>query len=111
MFSGKEMPQEIRTKLGQIVDLQEQTATMRADAKSAQERIDALFRDQERLRENIKALRDTREDQELRSRRLDQLSKQEDQIQSTRAQVETLNQEIDAGQKRLSDLIANLSWQ
>ena len=62
MFASKVTPQAIREKLGKIVDLQEQLGAMREDLKVTQAGIDALFHDQDRLRENLKALRDTSED-------------------------------------------------
>jgi hypothetical protein len=111
MFAGRETPQDIRQKLGQIVDLQEQVAKLQEDARQTQASIDTVFRDQDRLRENIKSLRDTREEQELRSRYLGQLSKQEEQIQASRAHIEQVNTDIAAAQVRLGDLISNLSWQ
>ena len=111
MFSGRETPQDIRQRLGQIVDLQEQIATMQEDVRKTQEGIDTVFRDQERLRENIRSLRDTREEQELRSRYLAQLTKQEDQVQASRTHIDQVNKDIAAVQARLGDLISNLSWQ
>src|SRR6185295_5319451 len=110
LFSGKETPQAVRDKLGQIVDFQEQIATMRADIASTQNNIDSLFRDQERLRENIKALRDGAEEQQLRTRYLDQLKKQEDQIDAGRAHIESVNKDMNTTQNKLSDLISNLSF-
>ncbi|HEX4998972.1 MAG TPA: hypothetical protein VFY29_12150 [Terriglobia bacterium] len=111
LFSNKQTPQQVQTKLGQIVDTQEQIATLQNNLRLTEQSIDTLFKDQERLRENIKALRDTREEQELRSRYLDQLTKQENQITTARAQVETLKKDITNAQNRLSDMISTLSWQ
>lgn len=110
MFAGKETPQAIREKLGQIVDLQEQLEAMRDDLKTTQEGIDALFHDQDRLRENLKALRDTSEDQQLRSRYLDQLKKQEDRIDASRTHIDAVNKDLATAQAKLSDLISNLSF-
>src|SRR5688572_16113491 len=72
LFAGRETPQSVREKLGQIVETQEQIAGMRADVQSTQSTVDTLFRDQERLRENLKALRDGSEEQQLKPRNLDQ---------------------------------------
>jgi hypothetical protein len=83
---------------------------MRADAQTNQATIDTLFRDQERLRENLEALRDASEDQQLRNRYLDQLKKQEDQIEASRLHIESVNKEINAIQARLSDLISNFAF-
>jgi len=109
-FSGRETPQAVREKLGQIVDVQEQIAARRAEVQTTQRTMDGFFRDQERLRENLKALRDSREDQELRTRYLDQLKKQEDQIDASRARIESLNNEVAAAEARLADLILTVSF-
>ena len=110
LFAGRETPQAVRDKLGQIVDTQEQIAGMRSDVQNTQATIDTLFRDQERLRENLKALRDGNEEQQLRTRYLDQLRRQEDQIDAGRAHIESVNKEIASTQSRLSDLISNLTF-
>ena len=110
LFAGRETPQAVREKLGQIVDTQEQIARMRADVQATQAGIDTLFRDQERLRENLKALRDGPEEQQVRTRYLEQLRKQEDQIESSRAHMDSVNREVTAAQARLSDLISNLTF-
>jgi hypothetical protein len=110
LFSGRETPAAVREKLGQIVETQEQIAAMLEDNRKTQEGIDTLFRDQERLRENLKALRDTSEDQQLRTRYLDQLKKQEDQIDASRAKSETVSSQIAETQAKLGDLISNLTF-
>ena len=110
LFAGRETPQSVREKLGQIVDMQEQIAGMQADVQKTQSMIDTLFRDQDRLRENLKALRDGAEEQQLRTRYLDQLRRQEDQIDAGRAHIDSVSREIAAAQSRLSDLISNLTF-
>jgi hypothetical protein len=110
LFAGRETPQSIREKLGQIVDMQEQIAGMQAEVQKTQATIDTLFRDQDRLRENLKALRDGAEELQLRTRYLDQLRRQEDQIDTGRARIDSVNREIAAAQSRLSDLISNLTF-
>jgi hypothetical protein len=110
LFSSTEMPAQIREKLGQIVDLQEQLTAMRADVQTTQGGIDTLFRDQERLRENLKALKTGVEEQQLRSRYLGQLRTQEDQIDKNRAHIATVNGQIVEAQAKLSDLITTLTF-
>lgn len=109
-FAGKETPQTIREKLGQIVEFQERLATMRGDLTTTQKGIDALFHDQDRLRENLKALRDSSDDQQLRARYLDQLKKQEDRIDSSRTHIDAVDKDVAELQVRLSDLISNLTF-
>jgi hypothetical protein len=110
MFSGKETPPAIRERLGQIVDIQEQAAAFTNDIATAEARTISLFQDQERLRENLKALANRREEQDLRRRYLDQLSKQENEIDQLRARSEEVKKQLAAAQARLSELITTLSW-
>jgi hypothetical protein len=110
LFSGKETPAAVREKLGQIVDTQEQIASLRDDLRTTQQTIDTTVRDQDRLRENMKALRDTREEQELRTRYLNQLKMQEDLIDSSRSHIESVNRSIAAAEARLADMISNLTY-
>lgn len=110
LFAGRETPQSVRERLGQIIDVQEQIAAMRAEISRTQATIDTLFRDQERLRENLKALRDGPEDQALRTRYLDQLKRQEDQIDASRARIEMVNKDLATAQARLGDLISNFTF-
>jgi hypothetical protein len=110
LFAGRETPQSVREKLGQIVDMQEQIAGMRSEVQTGQNTIDTLFRDQDRLRENLKALRDGAEEQQLRARYLDQLRRQEDQIDAGRVRIDAVNKEIATAQSRLGDLISNLTF-
>ncbi len=110
LFAGKETPAQVREKLGQIVDLQEQIATLRAEAQSTQATIDSTYRDQERLRENLKALKNGVEEQQLRSRYLGQLRKQEDEIDASQKHVASVNTQMVAAQAKLSDLISTLAY-
>jgi hypothetical protein len=110
LFAGKETPAQVREKLGQIVDLQEQIATLRAVAQSTQATIDSTYRDQERLRENLKALKNGVEEQQLRSRYLGQLRKQEDEIDASQKHVASVNTQMVAAQAKLSDLISTLAY-
>lgn len=110
LFAGRETPQAVRDRLGQIVDTQEQIARLQSDAQATRTGLDSLYRDQERLRENLKALGTRREQQQLRARYLEQLRGQEDQIDAGRARVDAVNQEITSAQARLGELISNLTF-
>jgi hypothetical protein len=110
LFAGRETPPAVREKLGQIVDAQEQVASLTTDAQATQASIDGLFRDQERLRENFKALGTGAQSQPLRARYLDQLKSQEDQIQTMRTRIDAINKEIATARARLADLIATFAF-
>jgi hypothetical protein len=109
LFTNSGTPARVREQLGQIIDLQEQLASLRGQVKESQDGIDGVFRDQERLRENLKALGTGVEDRQLRSRYLGELQKQEDQLEAGRARMAAVNAEISRLQAQLGDLIATLS--
>jgi hypothetical protein len=111
MFAANATPQVVRERLGQIVDTQEQIGAFANDVGLTRTKTDALYQDQERLRENLKALGNRREEQELRRRYLDQLSRQESEIEQLRAQTETLSARLSEAQNRLRQLVANLSFE
>jgi DNA repair exonuclease SbcCD ATPase subunit len=110
LFAGRETPQAVREKLGQIVEAQEQVASLTTDAQSTQAGIDRLYRDQERLRENFKALGTGAQAQPLRTRYLDQLKSQEDQIQTMQTRIDAINKEIATARARLADVIATFAF-
>jgi hypothetical protein len=110
-FDNKATPQRIRERLGEIVGIQEQVASMRGEMQALQGGIDTLFSDQARLRENLKALGDGAEDQQVRSRYLQQLRTQEDRIDDARARIATLTADVASSETRLSDLISNLVFE
>jgi hypothetical protein len=110
LFAGAATPPDVRRRLGQIVDLQERVSTLTSEVQATQASIDTLFRDQERLRENLKALGTGSQDQEMRSRYLDQLRRQEDQIDAARTRIDAANAEIGTTQAQLSELISTFAF-
>jgi hypothetical protein len=111
LFSGTETPRVLREKLGEMVDLQERIAARGAERSEAESKVTTMFRDQQRLRDNLMALRSTGEEQNLRSRYLVELSKQEDEILALRTRSEALQKEILSAQKDLADRIEKLAWE
>jgi hypothetical protein len=110
LFDNSATPQRIRERLGDIVETQERLSAMRADVQQLQAGIDSWFKDQERLRENLKALGDGAEDQQLRSRYLQQLQSQEDQIDASRARIDAVTKEMATTEARLNDLISTFTF-
>ena len=111
LFSNRSAPAQVRERLGQIVDLQEQLAAMRTNVQAAQSAIDATFKDQDRLRENLKALGDRPEDQQLRSRYLGQLETQEDQLAAARERITAITAEVAATEATLGNLITTFTFE
>jgi hypothetical protein len=111
LFSGNETPADIRSKLGDLVSAQESVAELQSEAEVTQGKVDVLFHDQDRLRENLKALRDSREDRDLRVRYLEQLTRQEDDIRNLRSHLDDVKKNIASIEAKINELITNLAWE
>ncbi|HEX5000526.1 MAG TPA: hypothetical protein VFY29_20050, partial [Terriglobia bacterium] len=109
-FSNSETPQALRESIGAIIDLQERVATLTRERTEVEAKIARLFPDQNRMRNNLNALRSTAEEQALRSRYLGELTRQEDEIAALRARSDALEQEVVAAQADLADRIEQLAW-
>ncbi len=94
-----------RGTLEQIVALQREVADAQREVRRTQERIDAIFREQERLRANLNSVQ---RDSDLYRRYIADLDAQEDELAELRAQLEQQRQAADELQRRLDDLVAGL---
>ena len=80
-----------------------------SERQGAQSEINGIFQDQERIRENLKALGGSREEKAARARYLDRLSSGENALAGLRAQVEDLLRRIHKQEDDLARLISELS--
>ena len=73
------------------------------DQKSAREGdIEAIFDDQQRLRENMKALKGSAEEKALLQRYTQQLNEQENRLDALHKEVQQLEQQKDQPRRRRS---------
>ena len=70
----------------------------------------AIFDDQQRLRENMKALKGTPEEKALIQRYTQELNQQEDRLEAIRKQGEQLERQIGAQQEKVDAMIAALAF-
>ena len=70
----------------------------------------AIAQDQERLRENMKALRGSPEEKQLLQRYTRQLDQQEDQLAELSKSLADTSAKLDAARTELSKLVATLSF-
>jgi hypothetical protein len=110
VFSGKETPADVRSRLGQIIDLREAADGFMSESNALEEQRTAIFADQERLRNNLSSLGKTKEDQTLRKRYLDQLAAQEDQLVVLRAGITRLADQLANTLKEMAALIDTLTF-
>ncbi|MDA2930817.1 hypothetical protein MYX84_12880, partial [Acidobacteria bacterium AH-259-O06] len=93
-FAGLKIPPELRQKLEEIVAAREKIASLQKQVQSLDQEIDSIFRDQTRLRENLRALGRTEEEKQLRQRYLNQMNQQENRIEQVRRNRSNLTQQI-----------------
>lgn len=110
-FSGRSVPREITERLQGIIALQRKLADLRRSSEEVDRQVQSVFGDQERLRENLKALGTGREDQPLRQRYLTELNRQEDLLNELRSRSQALQEEVLSEQSRLEQMIASLEWE
>lgn len=110
-FSGPSIPRQIRERLQEILSVQRRVFDLRGSSQELDRRIQSLFSDQERLRENLKALGTGGEDQTLRRRYLSELNQQEDQLKELRDRFQAIQEEVRSEQTRLEQMIASLEWE
>jgi hypothetical protein len=75
---------------------------------SRQKEMTSIFDDQQRVRENLKALKGSAEEKELTQRYTRQLNQQEDRVQSLRTEVDGLRGKRDQAQAELNRMVQDL---
>jgi hypothetical protein len=81
------------------------------DKKTVREQdMQKIFDDQQRLRENMKALRGSAEEKALLQRYTQQLSEQENQLEKLRKETDQLDAQRDRAQEALDQMIQELSF-
>lgn len=104
------LDKEMERALAGIVAKKNQIADLNRQMQEADQEIERLFRDQERMRENIRALGGSPEEAQLRQRYVRQMNAQETRLEALRAKRAQLEQQRNAAQKELDTLIQNLSF-
>jgi archaellum component FlaC len=102
---------EIEKALRKIIAQKNSVAALDADVASRKSKISSISEDQQRLRENMKALKGTVEEKALTARYVRELNEQEDRVQSLHREMADLQQKREAEQKTLNDMIEGLQME
>ena len=78
---------------------------------SRKSKISGISEDQQRVRENMKALKGSVEEKALVARYVRELNEQEDRVQSLHREMADLQQKREAAQKTLNDMIEGLQME
>jgi len=102
---------EIEQALRKVIAQKNSIAAIDAEVSSRKSKISGITEDQQRVRENMKALKGSVEEKALVARYVRELNEQEDRVQSLHHEVADLQQKRDAAQKTLNDMIEGLQME
>ena len=100
---------ELEKDLRAIVGKKNELSVIEQEIQKRQRSHDEIVQDQQRLRENMKALKGSTEERALLQRYTKQLNDQEDQVAVLRKEIESLSKDMEAGRKQLNEMIWAIS--
>ncbi len=101
---------ELEQAMRQILAQKDAVAKLDADVKSKQSDVDRIVADQDRLRENMKALKGTPEERALTERYTGELNDQENQLAVLRKEIAALQGQRKQAQEELDSMIEHLTF-
>jgi len=101
---------ELEQALRQILAQKDALAKLDAELRAKQAGVDVIVKDQDRLRENMKALKGTPEEKALTQRYTNELDDQETQLAAMRKEISSLEAKRSQAQQELNTTIENLSF-
>lgn len=96
-------------QVGEVTD--QLTVQAQAFPQEVQEQISSVFNDQERIRENLKSLKNSDEEKAIRQRYVNRLDQQENRLEALRSQLQELSLEIGKKERELDRLISEFEWE
>lgn len=105
----KSINAKVEQELRKIVAQRWVVGRHEADIRARQEQVQQIFNDQQRVRENMKALKGSSEEKQLLQRYTRQLDQQESQLDALRAEIAGLEQKRDAAREELNRMTQELS--
>jgi hypothetical protein len=105
----KQITPAVQEVFQRILAQKNQVSSLEDQIKTRQNEVDAIGKDQARLRENMKALKGSSEERALLLRYTKQLDSQEDRLSALKQQIGDLNQKQDAEQQKLDDMMEQIT--
>jgi hypothetical protein len=102
---------EIEQALRKVITQKNSIAALDAEVGLRKSKISGIAEDQQRVRENMKALKGSAEEKALVARYVSELNEQEDRVQSLNREMADVQQKREAAQKTLDDMIEGLQME
>ncbi len=99
---------EAEKMLRRVVGRKNAISALEADIAAHKAQMSSISEDQQRVRENMKALKGSSEEKALVERYARELNDQEDRVQSLQPEISALQQRRDVAQKALTEMIEGL---
>ena len=109
--TAKMIDAETERTLRRIIAQKDGIAALDADLASHKSQITGISEDQQRVRENMKALKGSAEEKALVERYVRQLNQQEDRVQALQHEIAELQQKRSAAQKSLNEAIEGVQME
>ena len=110
-LSQKMINPEVEKALRRIVAQKNDIAVLESVITGRRSQVSSISEDQQRLRENMKALKGSAEEKALVERYVRELTEQEDRVQSLRREIAEMQQNRDAAQGALNGMIEALQME
>jgi hypothetical protein len=110
-LSQKMISPEIEQALRKVMAQRATVAGIDGEVASRNSKISGISEDQQRVRENMKALKGSAEEKALVARYVRELNEQEDRVQSLHHEVADLQLKREAAQKTLNEMIEGLQME
>ncbi|HEX6973269.1 MAG TPA: DUF4139 domain-containing protein [Vicinamibacterales bacterium] len=101
----------LQAALKPLLDKRAEVTAIERQLASLQQKREEIARDQERLRENMKALRGSAEEKQLLQRYTRQLDEEETELDALKKSIATAEAARDKARGELSDLMATVSFE
>ncbi len=92
-----------------VLDQKSQVSSLDSRRKSRQQEVEAITKDQARLRENMKALKGSAEEKALLQRYTRQLDSQEDRLNSLNKEISDLQEKHAQEQEKLDHIVQEIT--
>ncbi|MGD1077775.1 MAG: DUF4139 domain-containing protein [Candidatus Sulfotelmatobacter sp.] len=102
---------DVEKALRRIVAQKNDIAVIEAVITGRRSQVSSISDDQQRVRENMKALKGSAEEKALLERYVRELNEQEDRVQSLRREIADMQQKRDAAQSTLNEMIGALQME
>jgi hypothetical protein len=100
---------QMRQALEAVVELKSQISSLNRQAAERQSEVNTITKDQERMRDNLKALGKSDEEKQLVQRYVSKIAQGEDQLERLRQEEKKLAEERAALQRQLDDRVRKLA--